>query len=249
MAKNFLHALLAVESDLQQQSKSIVEEMTSTFTKKQDHFDGLLKNYVSSEVEGELIPPESKEIVTTVQEKLDYAKTAVIKAIDATLSKEETNASGKAVAQLVVNGTDFGKLSATSLIALEKFLVRERESYKNIPTLDPSKSWTKDANQSRAVYLTPVDTKFRSVKKQQVIVKAPATDKFPAQVELVQNDVQVGKYETVYSSGRLQPIEKSKLLTKIDDLIMAVKQAREEANQVEVIDVKLGDKIFKFIHS
>lgn len=244
-----LHQLLAVEGDLNQQSKNILEETTSALSKKQDLFDGLLKTYISSEDNGEQIPPESKEIVTTVAEKLDYAKTAVIKAIDATISKEETNASGSAKAELKVDGVDFGVLSATSLIALEKFLVRIRESYKMIPTLDPSRSWKKDSTVDRAVYVSPVETKFRSVKKQKVITLAPETDKHPAQVQLVQDDVQVGKYETTYSSGRLQPIQKSNLLNKIDNLILAVKQAREAANQVDTINVKLGDKIFDYINS
>ena len=244
-----LHQLLAVEGDLNQQSKNILEETTSALSKKQDLFDGLLKTYISSEDNGEQIPPESKEIVTTVAEKLDYAKTAVIKAIDATISKEETNASGSAKAELKVDGVDFGVLSATSLIALEKFLVRIRESYKMIPTLDPSRSWKKDSTVDRAVYVSPVETKFRSVKKQKVITLAPETDKHPAQVQLVQDDVQVGKYETTYSSGRLQPIQKSNLLNKIDNLILAVKQAREAANQVDTINVKLGHKIFDDINS
>jgi hypothetical protein len=245
-----LHQLLAVEGDLNQKGKLILEETTATLSKKQDLFDGLLKTYISSEDNGEQIPPESKEIVTTVAEKLDYAKDAVIKSIDATISKEETNASGNAKAPLILDdGTDFGTLSATSLIALEKFLVRIRETYKAIPTLDPSRSWKKNPTVDRAIYSSPTETKFRSVKKSKVITLAPETDKHPAQVQLVQDDIQVGKYETVYSSGRLQPIDKSGLLNKIDTLILAVKQAREAANQVDAINVKLGEKIFNYINS
>jgi len=244
-----LHQLLAVESDLNQQAKNIQEETVSTFTKKQDLFDGVLKLYKPNEEGGEQIPPESKEIVTTVTEKLDYAKAAVIKAIDATISKEETNASGNAKAELKVDGINFGKFSATSLIALEKFLVRLREEYKCIPTLDPARTWTKDATTVRQSYQAPIDVKFRSVKRQVVITLSPATEKFPANTVLATEDTQVGKYETTYTSGRLQPIEKSNLLSKIDNMILAVKQAREEANQVDVVEVKLGNKIFDFIHS
>ena len=246
-----LHQLLSCEGDLAQQSRNILDvECLNTFTKKEDLFDGVLKNYVSFDQNGEQIPPEKKELVTTVAEKLDYAKDAMIKAIDATISKEETNASGTAKAPLMLDdGTDFGTLSATSLIALEKYLVRIREVYKAIPTVDPARSWTKDATQARAIYVAPVETKFRSVEKLDVITKAVATDKFPAQTELVKYVVQVGKYETTYSTGRLQPIEKSNLLTKIDTLIQAVKQARQQANQAQVVNVKLGDKVFTYINS
>lgn len=246
-----LFQVLAVESDLNQQSRAILDvEAKSTFTKKQDLFDGVQKNYIPLDSDGEQIPPETKEIVTTVKEKLEYAKTSTIKAIDATLSKEETNASGIAKAKLILDdGTDFGTLSATSLIALEKYLVRVRDVYKEIPTTDPTRTWTKDKTSARDIYIAPVDTKFRTVKKQVVITKSPATDKFPAQVELIQSDVQSGKYETVYSTGRLQPIEKSNLLTKIDNLIMAIKKARQDANNVDAINVKIGDSIFAYINS
>jgi hypothetical protein len=251
MSGNFLHQLLCVEQDLAQQSRNILDvECLNTFTKKEDLFDGVLKNYVSFDQNGEQIPPEKKELVTTVAEKLDYAKDAMIKAIDATISKEETNASGTATAPLKLDdGTDFGTLSATSLIALEKYLVRIREVYKKIPTVDPARSWTKDPTQARAIYVAPVETKFRSVEKLEVLLKAAATDKFAAQTELVKNVVQVGRYETTYSTGRLQPIEKSNLLSKIDTLIQAVKQARQQANQAQVVNVKLGDKLFTYINS
>ena len=245
-----LHQVLACEQDLVQQSRNILDvETKATFTKKQDHFDGLLKSYVSMVEGGDMVPPESKEIVTTVAEKLQYAKDSVIKALDATLSKEETNSSGIAKAPLVVNGTDFGVFSATSLIALEKVLVRIRDVYKEIPTTDPTRSWIKDRTQDRDIYVSPSETKYRGAKKMEVITKSAATDKFPAQTEMVSVDVQVGKYETVYSTGRLLPIEKSNLLSKIDAMILAVKSARQEANNVTAVDVKFGDKLFAFINS
>lgn len=245
---NTLHALLAVEPDLAQQCKNIMEECVTTFTKKQEHFDGIAKNYSPFNEGEELVPPEVKEVVTTVSEKLDYVKDSVIRALDATLSKEETNASGTAVAPLVVNGKTLGNFSATGYLAIEKFLVRIRDQYKAIPTLDPTRTWKTEDQSGRNLWASPVEVKYRTVKKAKVITLSPPTDKHPAQVQLVQDEVQVGKYDTVYTSGRLSPAEKSKLLGNIDELILAVKQAKEKANQVEAKQVKLGDLLFKFIH-
>jgi hypothetical protein len=248
MAGNMLHQLLAVEPDLSTQGRNIMEEALTTFTKKAEHFDGISKVYSSFDEGDDKIPPEVKEVVTTVKEKLDYTKGAVIKAIDATLSKEETNASNTANAELEVNGVKFGTWSATSLLALEKYLVRIRDLYKNIPTFDPSRSWSRETTSGRDMYQSNLDVKYRTVKKQKVLTLAQATDKHPAQAQVIMDEVQVGKYDTLYFTGRVSPAEKSDLLTRVDDLVLAVKQAREKANQTQVKQVKLGEALFNYIH-
>ena len=54
------------------------DEAMVTFVKRSDHFDGVSKVFVSSVEDAQAIPPEKKEIVTTVKEKLDYAKKDII---------------------------------------------------------------------------------------------------------------------------------------------------------------------------
>lgn len=250
MSGTLLHQVLAVEHDKTGLSKKIILETGKLFKDKQDHFDGLSKNYVSFE-EGakDEIPPESKEVVTTVLEKLEYSKDAISKAIDVVMTKEETNSSGKAVAEFIVGHKSFGKYSATGYLALDKFLKEIRSMLEWIPTLDPTKVWSKETSTGRNLYETPKEVKYRSVKKQRVLTLAPATDKHPAQTQLVQEDVQVGLYETVFRSGRMTPGEKSAILAKIDDMILAAKEARGKANQAEVTQVKLGEEIFKYLLS
>jgi hypothetical protein len=249
MSKNVLHALLAVEPDLVQGAQNLVAETISTFSKKGDHFDGLQKVYkpFSDDASTEQIPPEVKEVVTTVKEKIDFTKEFVIKALDATLSKEETNSSGGAVAKLEIEGKDFGTFSATSFLALERNLLRLREMYKAIPTLDPTTKWDTETQSGRNLYVSPQEVRFRSVRQQKPITLAPATDKHPAQVQIFQEDVQVGKYETVYFSGKISVKEKSEYLGRLDNLILAVKRAKEEANRAEVKQVHVGENIFKYI--
>ena len=131
MVKNQLHQLLAVENDLRTKAQKIVQETAATFSKKAEHFDGMAKTYEPlAHAEGEQpfqIPPEVKEIVTTVEEKLSYTQKSMIDAIDAQLSKEETNVSGLATAELAVDGILLGTFSATSLLALESNLTRVRQ--------------------------------------------------------------------------------------------------------------------------
>ena len=243
--KNQLHQLLAVENDRKQLANNIMQETITTFLKKQDHFDGITKKYESYDEADQKIPPELKEIVDTVKSKIDYSKVAISKGIDAQISKEETNASGTVKAELKVGSISFGDLSATSLLALEQYLVKLRTMYKSIPTLDPSKKWNKKDN----IYETDNEVKYRTEKKVKPIVKYEATKEHPAQVDLISVDTQVGEYHTIYKSGKITPYDKSVLLSRIDDLINAVKKTRAKANESEVKQIKIGEKIFNFINS
>lgn len=74
----------------------------------------------------------------------------------------------------------------------------------------------------KGVYSTKEEVKFRSIKRPKVIVKYEATKEHPAQTELLYLDFQVGKYVT----------------TKV----------RTKANNVDVNNVKIGQKLFDFIN-
>jgi hypothetical protein len=243
--KNQLHQLLAVENGRKQQAVNIMNETINTFQKKTDHFDGLTKIYSAFEEGGQEVPPETKEVKETVPSKINYAKKSIIKAIDAQLSKEESNASGIVRAELLVKGVSFGELSSTSLLALESHMLKVRAVYKAIPTLDPVRKWNKD---EFGIYITDSEVKYKTSKKQQVITLYEATKEHPAQVQLDYVDTQVGQYDTTYKSGKITPKQKSDLLAKIDNIIDAVKRARAKANQAEIVEMKIGNKLFDYIN-
>ncbi|NRB50118.1 MAG: hypothetical protein HRU41_20745 [Saprospiraceae bacterium] len=244
---NKLHEILAIEQDRKNKANQSIGESKKTFSKGSAVFDGMIKKYISTEEFAEQIPDESKELVTTVKKTLEDTLTPVIVAIDATLSKEETNSSGVAQAELKLGDKVFGTYSATTLLALESHLTKVLDLYKSIPTLDTTRKWFFD--EQNDFYRTEEEVKFRTIKRPKVIVKYEATDKHPAQTELLNIDFQVGKYETTYFSGRLTPIQRNRLVDKLERLIEAVKIARSKANNVEVKQIKLGQDIFDFIHN
>ena len=245
MAKNQLHQLLAVESDLRQKAKKITEETITTFNKRADHFDGIVKQYVPYDEEADKIPPEIKQVVTTVDDKLFHTQKALIQAIDAQLSKEQTNASGTATAVLDVGGAEY-TLSAQALLSLEKTLVVVRALYDNVPTLDPTKKWVTSEIEA-GIYESNGHQAYRKEKRAKVIELAPATKEHPAQAELTHIDEQVGTMTTDYKTGRVTPRQKSEWLERIDELIGAVKKARSRANQAEVINIKIATDLFRYI--
>ena len=78
-------------------------------------------------------------------------------------------------------------------------------------------------------------------------VKAEATDKHPAQVEVYYEDVTVGYWRTVKFSGALPGQRVNELLERVEKLQQAVKFAREEANNTEASDQKVGEKLLSYL--
>jgi hypothetical protein len=248
MSKNQLHQLLAVEPDKKGQANKIFQETEAFFKKRPEGFEGLIKIYTPNDDGGDQLEPETKNLITTVPERLKYNAKALTEAIDAHVSKEETNARGDVRAGLSVGSEVFGELSATTLLALEGHLTRLRQLYNEIPTLDGTRVWKKDENELPGVWKTDPEVRFRSIKEPKAITLAEATKEHPAQVNLVNVDKQVGRWETTYRSGRISSAQKSNLLERIDVLLVSVKKARSRANQAEVLQMKIGKKIFDYIH-
>ena len=128
---------------------------------------------------------------------------------------------------------------------LEKQLVDLHTFIKKLPVLDASESWTYDA--SADCWATePVQT-VRTKKIPRNHGKAEATEKHPAQVEVYYEDVSVGNWRTVKFSGALPAKRVHDLLARVERLQEAVKFAREEANNLEVEEQKVGEKIFHYL--
>jgi hypothetical protein len=78
-------------------------------------------------------------------------------------------------------------------------------------------------------------------------VKAEATEKHPAQVEVYHEDVVVGYWKTVKFSGALPAKRMNELLDRLERLQKAVKFAREEANNQTAEEQKIGRTVLGYI--
>lgn len=241
-----LNQHMAIENDKRTAAQKIVAETQKTF-KGQDLFYGLLKRYEPKFADGDPLPDDRKELVTTVDKRLDWTKGPIIAMLDHMATKDKTNQ--KANADLVVDGVTIGtNLPATTLLALEKKLREVRAYYDACPTLDLSVEWKKDEASAGVWVHGPVDS-YRTAKQMKPIEIAKPTEKHPGQYEKVVEDVTIGTFHTTRHSGALHPGKKAEYLSKIDKLIEAAKDARMRANQAEVEKVEIGAKIFDFIHS
>ncbi len=111
--------------------------------------------------------------------------------------------------------------------------------------LDPSESWAKDA--STGVYATPSVETVKTKKVPRNHIKAEATDRHPAQVEVYHEDIVVGTWRTTKFSGALPQAEVNAMLERVEKLTQAVKYAREEANNSDVTNVATGEAVLSYI--
>lgn len=246
--KNKLHAVLAVEATNKAQSEKILNEQISNFSKNDSRFDGLTRVLIPLEGEGERMTTDNKIINYTVIENVAYVSEIVCKYLNTTLTKEETNSSGAARAELIIKGESYGEVSATSLLALENYIAKVRRFYEAIPTLDPTKDWKEDETKSRGYKRTDSEHKYKTEKRTKHIVVHPPTEHFPAEIRESTTDVQVGKYETVYTSTKISTRDKAELLKRIDVVLEAVKTTRAKANEAEASQSELATKLFDFIN-
>lgn len=241
-----LHEVLAVEPDIKGAADSIFNETVSVFRNKHDHFTGLVRTYHPAN-ENELpLPEESKEMVTTVVDKLKHLEKISTRAIDIIFQKELANTEAKA--DLVYNGETIAEgVPATVLLNLENKLKSFKQLYQAMPTLEPGKQWDKDTHRAHT-YKTPAQQTQRTTKEKDWKVIAPATDRHPAQVGEYVKERLLGTYTKVEFSGMITPVQKSEILERLDGLLGAIKQARCRANMQEAPSVTIGKKLFSIIH-
>jgi len=251
MAAPKLNEILSIENDLKGQYEKILTESKATFDKKADHFLGhhkSLKMFDQSREHEEAAQEQHKELVTTVQEKLDHTWKTLAKYFDLLLVKESTNQS--ACADLVVDGTVLAeKVPATFLLGMEERLKKVRELYDSIPTLQPGTAWIPDATQRKGVYRAEHPEKaLRTEQTIKSMVLYEATKEHPAQIDKWTEQIPIGAYTIERWSGMLSPAEKARLMERIDMLLASVKKARQRANQTEITKREIAKSFFEFIH-
>lgn len=247
MGKTQLHQILAVEAAVNAKATKLLTDGIHAFTRKAQHFTGQYRRYTKLNDDGISYPHEDKHVATTVKKELSFIKQSLIDAMDVSFQKEATNAIAKA--DLVVNKEVIAaNLPVTFLLNLETKLNIIKKTLESIPTLDNGVEWTPSENDKNISETKPVQT-FKTSKVEDFRVIVEPTQFHKAHVEKVTKDTNVGIWEVIKRSGEYSTEDKSKLLSKIDGLLVAVKKARAKANQQEILSEKIGSQIINYIFS
>lgn len=207
-------------------------------------FSGLTRTYEPVDEAGEQLPDESARVKTTVPAIIEAFVKNNSRLLDVSATKDQTNT--LAFADVVVGDEVLiEQAPVTFLLPFEKFLAQEvRGLIESLPVLDPAQDWEPSTSEREGIYETAVVRRHRTKKMPRVISLAKATDKHAEQVQLVNEDVLAGYWNEKKFSGAIPAARKAELMERVEDLIAAVKFAREQANDTEVVDFKVGKAVF-----
>ncbi len=243
MAK--LNQIIAVEKGIKSQSFQDLTESHHAL-QKPTLLSGIARTYRPKDEEGEQLPPESTRVQARAEDIIRETAQTMTRLFDVTATKDWANT--RARADILVDGNILlPQVPATYLLFLEKQLVDLHTFIRKLPVLDASETWNFDTSADCWATEPVQTTKTKKVPRNHV--KAEATDKHPAQVEVYYEDVIVGYWRTVKFSGALPARRVNELLERVEKLQQAVKFAREEANNADVDDQKPGGKVFQYLFS
>jgi hypothetical protein len=243
MAQTQLNQIVALEKGVKSRAQADFAAAGGQL-QKAPLLSGIARTYKPKDDEGEQLPAESTRVQLRATEVLADVRRALTRLFDVVLTKDSAN--GEAKASIVVDGTTIAEeVPVTYLLFLEKQLADLQSFVAKLPVLDAAEAWSFD--EATDTYATAPTQTTRSKKVPRNHVKAAATDKHPAQVEMYFEDVLVGYWTTVKFSGALPQARINELKSRVVKLSEAVKVAREQANAVTVTDQKIGDRIFDYL--
>ena len=239
-----LNQVIAIEKGVKARAHAQISELHKII-QKEKVFEGVARDYRPKDDDGEALPSERKIVQFRVQEVLGALKLNVSELMDVTAQKDIANCS--ASAPVVIDGRAvLPELPVTTLLFLEKQVTDLRTFVSALPELDIAEAWSFDDHSG--LYKTePVQTQ-RTKKVQRALVLYPATDKHPAQTQLVTEDVIAGFWQAVRQSGALPKPQKMAMLARIDKLLIAIKEAREQANDSPANEKpQIGAQVFEYL--
>lgn len=238
-----LNQIIAIEKGIKSKSLSDLTEAHRSL-QKPALLSGISRTYRPRDEEGEQLPSESTKVQLKTEEIIRKTTEVLGKLFDVVAAKDWANT--KARADVVVDGQVLlAQVPVTYLIFLEKQLVDLRTFVQKLPVLDASENWIFDAS-SDCWSTEPIQT-TRTKKIPRNHVKAEATEKHPAQVEVYYEDITVGYWKTLKFSGALPSSRINQLLDRVEKLQQAVQFAREEANATEIEEKKIGHKVLGYL--
>jgi hypothetical protein len=238
-----LNQVIAIEKSTKSKAHSELTEAHQQL-QKLALLSGISRTYRPKDEDGERLPSESTRVQLRAEDVIRKTSEVLTQLFDVVATKDWANCEARA--DVTVDGTVIlEQVPVTYLLFLEKQLVDLHTFVRKLPLLDPSETWVYDPAQN-CHSTEPVET-VRTKKVPRNHVKAEATEKHPAQVEVYQEDVAVGYWRTVKFSGAMPARRVAELLERVEKLQRAVKFAREEANGAEAWGPKVGEAVFNYL--
>ena len=238
-----LNQIIPILKTVKQNSDKAITEIYHAIQKSQ-LFLGFSKTYSPREEEGFVYPGETNTVSYKVSDLLEVFTSSVGEFYDLAYTQDCANTI--ACADLVVDGEVLlANVPVTHLLFLEAQLNDVKTFASKLPTLPVDKTWI--YSQEKGCYTTSPKETVKVKKITDFVIAAPATPEHPAQVREVSKDIVEGTWTTIEYSSAIQGDRAKQLLRRVDTLIRAVVQARQEANSLAIEQKKSSDKIFGYL--
>lgn len=238
-----LNQIVAVEKGLKARTMAAVNEIDNALT-RYALFSGLTRVYTPKTEDGEQLPREHTLVQKSAEEELAKVATALTELFDVTYTKDVANT--ETGASIEVDGELLAAdVPVSFLLFLGKQLNDMRIRICRLPVLSQDETWSIPEGTTQA--RTEATVTFRTKKVPRNHVRAEATDRHPAQVDVFNEDVIVGSWSAVKFSGAVSQVRRDELVARVDKLIDAVKIAVESANSFEIQQKKIGKKLFDWL--
>lgn len=238
-----LNQIVALEKGVKVRVKNSITEIYKDF-QKPPLFNGQSRTYQPKDEDGEQLPTETTNVQLNVPVQLSGAAAHLTQLLDVVATKEWGNTQAKASVK-IGDRTIVKDAPVPYLLFLEKELIDWRTMVSKLPVLDSSVLWSFD--DSIGKYRTEPTTSSKTKKVLRNHVKALATDRHPEQVEVYTEDIPIGTWSLTKFSGAIPAKLRNDLVERVNQLIDAVKVAREEANGTEVQQQKVAAEVFQFL--
>jgi len=209
-------------------------------------FFGLERHYIPKDDEGQKLPSESTKVQIKVGDLLDEIRENWINMFDLILTNDVGNCAAKA--DITIDDVVILKdVPITTLIFLEKQLSDDIKAVLNkVPTLPLSDDWL-PVDTDTGLYTTKEIEKVRTAKIEESLVLLAPTKEHPGQAKSVVKDVAVGYWREKKLSSAYPHTKISKLLERLSKLRDAVTLAKEQANSLEISQMKGGKVIMDYL--
>jgi hypothetical protein len=244
MAKTKLNQVIAVVSGQKSEAEKTLTEVYHAF-QKGELFTGLARTYTPRNADdGDTKPPERKAAQASVRDLYQKAAAVLTRLMNNVATQDWGNCEARA--DVVANGTVLLRdVPVTHLLFLEHKLADLKAFVDKMPVRDPAEEWRENP-ESASFATDPVRTEVTR-KVQVPIVLYDATDKHPAQTQLITRDDVVGHWDTKKFSTAVSNKDKETMLARVVQLAEAVKAAREEANSIVVDRKEVAAPILDFV--
>jgi hypothetical protein len=240
-----LHEILAIEKGTKTRVARALTDLHKS-SQKSDLYNGFTKTYEPLSEDGVQYPPEQKQVQLVANTVVGEAAATLAELMNIQATKDFGNTTA-AASVVVEHNVVLENAPTTLLLFLEKQFTDFRTFVSKLPVLETSEVWTNDPNSD---YMRAEPRKTHKTQKiQKPIVLYDATDKHPAQTQLITEDQIVGYWTTRKFSGAIATPARTRILRRIDTLLDAIKQARAIANARTIEKTDIAERLFSYILS